>query len=107
NGNYIGGVGFSFILRNQLQSEVKDIRYLVVFLERDGKRGEKPVDYLEGQTCADVHILPNLAKWQDETANLDPSKSYDGPCIKLTVNEAVRQMTHRVEIRVLDFKLAD
>ena len=98
---------FSFIFRNQLSSAVRDIRYLVVFFGRDGKHGEKPVDYIEAKTCPNLVVLPNLAKWQDETANLDASKSYNGQCVKLQVNSSVRSMTRRVEIRVLDFKLAD
>jgi len=96
---------FSFTFRNQLHSAVKDIRYYAVFLGyRDKKHSENPVDYIVGMTCNDVVIPPNLAKRIDSRAKSD---TYAVDCTPLVVTERVRGMTHRVEIRVLDFMLGE
>ncbi len=36
-----------------------------MFFEGDKKHGFRPIDYVEGMTCPDEVILPNLPKQQD------------------------------------------
>jgi hypothetical protein len=75
---------FSFSLRNQLREPVKEVRYVVIFYDRNGK----PVETYEGTTYGN-EMPPGLAK--RETGSVDDS---------------VRPLTARVEIRILDFKFA-
>ncbi len=75
---------FSFSLRNQLREPVKEVRYLVIFYDRNGK----PIETSEGTTVGE-EIPPGLAK--RETGWVDDS---------------VRPLTARVDIRILDFKFA-
>jgi S1-C subfamily serine protease len=74
---------FSFSLQNKLREPVSQVNYLVVFYDRSGK----PIETYKGIWTED--IAPGLAK--RETGSVD---------------ESVRPLMARVEIRVLDFKLA-
>jgi S1-C subfamily serine protease len=100
------GIGVSFTLLNQTASPVRDIRFLIVFLKNDKKKGYSPIDYLEGETCKDVVILPHLPKRQ-ETFYQTSEFPGTGFCGVLLSNEQTQNKTRHVEIRVLDFKLAD
>jgi hypothetical protein len=97
---------FSFTFRNHLRAAVKDIHFYVVLFEGDKERGYKPLDYMEGVTCGDVVIPPGLAKYIEETVNLNP-KRYMGDCRPLSVSGAVSERTTKQEVRVLDFKLLE
>lgn len=90
----------SFTLLNRTGSPIKDIRFLVVFFKGDKKKGYSPIDYLEGKTCKDTVILPNLPKRQEEFRVKDD-------CWYLWSSWETRKQSSRVEIRVLDFKLAE
>jgi hypothetical protein len=94
------GTSVSFTLLNQTGSSVKNIRFLVVFFKGDKKKGYSPIDYLQGETCKDVVILPNLPKRQNTFRQ-------ENGCYELFSNWETKNQTRRVEIRVLDFKLAD
>jgi hypothetical protein len=96
---------FSFTFRNHLRVAVRDIHFYVVFFEGDKERGYKPIDYVEGLTCEDIVIPPGLAKYIDETVNLNP-KRYSGDRHALFIEKPVFERTNRQEVRVLDFKLA-
>jgi hypothetical protein len=97
---------FSFTFRNHLRVAVKDIHFYVVFFEGDKEGGYKPLDYMEGVTCGDVVVPPGLAKYIEETVNLNP-KRYMGDCRPLSVSGAVGERTTKQEVRVLDFKLLE
>jgi hypothetical protein len=102
-GEYLEGVSFTIL--NQTGSSVKDIRFLLVFFDK--KHGDNPIDYLEGATCPNVIILPNLPKRQTEFWH-SPSSQPDSPyCGKVYGDERARHNTRRVEVRVLDFKFAE
>lgn len=105
-GSTLGGQAFSFTFRNQLQAAIKDVHFYVVFFEGDKKHGYKPLDYVEGMTCRNVVIPPNLAKYIEKTVNLDPLKSYEGECVYLTVPSGLSGI-RRQEVRVLDFKFVE
>lgn len=96
----------SFTLLNQTASPVKDIRFLIVFFKGDKKKGYSPIDYLEGETCKDVVILPHLPKRQEK---FQQKSEYGGGdyCDDLLSNGQTHNQTRHVEIRVLDFKLAE
>jgi hypothetical protein len=87
----------SFTLLNRTGSAVKDIHFLVVFFKGDKKKGYSPIDYLEGETCKDTAILPNLPKRQDAFRLKDE-------CFSLWSSWETMKQSSRVEIRVLDFK---
>jgi hypothetical protein len=72
---------FSFSLQNRLREPVSQVNYLVVFYNRSGK----PIETYKGTWTEE--IPPGLAK--RETGSVD---------------ESVRPLMARVEIRVLDFK---
>lgn len=93
---------FSFTFRNRLQSAVKDIHFVVVFLGNDGNA----VDSFEALTCPGVTVLPMLAKRQTE-AYWSPNKNSGGPiCFEMYASAYVANATRQYQIRVLDFKLA-
>jgi S1-C subfamily serine protease len=75
---------YSFSLRNQLREDVRNVEYLVVFLARDGK----PVD-LARHTLHEV-IPGGLAKR-----------------VTGLVTGSVYRLSKRVEVRILDFRLAE
>lgn len=75
---------FSFSLQNKLREPVTQVDYLVVFYGRSGN----PVETYNATWTGE--ILPGLAK--REVGSVE--------------DESVRNLTARVEIRVLDFKLA-
>jgi S1-C subfamily serine protease len=87
----------SFAILNQTASPVKDVHFLVVFFGRDKKHGFHPIDYVEGVTCPNEIVLPNLPKRQDR---------FSTDCYSLRPHDGVYARTRKVEIRVLDFKLA-
>lgn len=89
----------SFAILNQTASPVKDVHFLAVFFEGDKKRGFHAIDYVEGMTCPDEVIIPNLPKRQDQF-------KVKSDCFDLWPHAGVEQRTRKVEIRVLDFKLA-
>jgi len=92
--------GISFALLNQTGSPVKDVRFLAVFYEGNKKHGFHPIDYVEGMTCPDEIFLPNLPKRQDQF-------THAGYCSEVYPHAGVRGRTRKVEIRVLDFKIAE
>ena len=95
-----GNQSITFGIRNQTASSVKVVHFLGVFLGADNK----PVDYVEGWTCPEETFFPNLAKRQDLFS------SYRGEypnCTVLVAHQGVPELTRKVEIRVLDFKVAE
>jgi len=97
---WIGYGNVSFAILNQTGSPVKDVRFLAVFFEGDKKHGFHPIDYAEGVTCPGEVVLPNLPKRQDQfKAKFD--------CFALWPHAGVQQRTRKVEIRVLDYRLAE
>jgi hypothetical protein len=98
---WIGFGLISFAILSQTNSPVKDVRFLVVFYEGDKKHGFHAIDYVEGMTCPGEIILPNLPKRQDQF------KSERLDCFQLSSHAGVEPRTRKVEIRVLDFKLAE
>jgi len=83
---------FTFSLRNQLQQAVKDVSYLVIFFGGD----HIPIDVSEGR-FADT-IPAGLAKRQ--IGEVDPSVHY-------VWQQTVGGQRGNVEIRILDFRLAE
>ncbi len=98
---WIGSNYISFAILNQTGSPVKDVHFLVVFFDGDKKHGFHAIDYVEGMTCPGEVILPNLPKRQDQFKHggLD--------CFEMYPHAGVQGRTRKVEIRVLDFKLAE
>ena|SRR2546425_6870844 len=80
-----GECRFSFTLRNNMQSAVSYVKYIVVFYDSGGR----PIDADEGWTTYQ-EIRPGLAMRVAEGGKVDAS---------------VRRLTRRVEIRILDFTL--
>lgn len=99
---WISYSNLSFAILNQTGSPVKDVRFLVVFFDGDKKHGFHAIDYVEGMTCPDEVILPNLPKRQDRFKY----KGLQSDCFDLWPHAGVQGRTRKVEIRVLDFKLA-
>ena len=96
----ISDTGVSFAILNQTGHPVKDVRFLILFSAGDKKHGYRAVDYVEGSTCNNVVIPPNLPKRQHEfLGTIEAFK----PCGQLFT----RKKYPRAEIRVLDFKFAD
>jgi S1-C subfamily serine protease len=91
----------SFAVLNQTGSAVRDVHFLVVFFDGDKKHGFHAIDYVEGMTCPGEVILPNLPKRQDQFKY----KSFD--CFQMYPHAGVQGRTRKVEIRVLDFRLAE
>ena len=86
---------FSVSLHNHLQQPVTNVVCIVVFYDSAGT----PID-LNRNMC--THLDRNY-QWVDGTRDTIPprlSLRYDG-----NVNESVQDLTHRVEIRVLDFTI--
>jgi S1-C subfamily serine protease len=83
-----GGWFFTFSLLNQLAKPIEKVRYLVIFYDRFGK----PVDsYAPRDVDIDVGVIPaGLAKR-----------------VVGRIEESVRPLTARVEIRVLDFRIPE
>ncbi len=74
-------IEFTFSVRNQLAEPIKNVSYLIIFYDPNNK----PVDVYDGFV---VDTIPSgLAKRESHS-----------------VNRSVRQLTARVEIRILDFK---
>ncbi|MBI3662583.1 MAG: serine protease [Acidobacteria bacterium] len=73
---------FSFSIRNLTQEAIEQVQYLIVFYDRSGK----PIDAYEGNTYKKFVIRPGLAR--RETGR---------------VEESVRRLCFRVEVRILDF----
>jgi hypothetical protein len=84
----VPGVGsrFSFTLRNEMQSPVESVRWIIIFYDKEGK----PIDTYGDETTR-YGIRPGLAK---------RVAVFDG------VDGSVHMLTDRVEIRILDFTLA-
>jgi S1-C subfamily serine protease len=91
----------SFAVLNQTGSPVKDVHFLVVFYEGNKKHGFRlrPIDYIEGMTCPNEIFLPNLPKRQDRFKD-------QSICVESYDHSGVGD-TRNVEIRVLDFSLAE
>lgn len=96
----ISDTAVSFAILNQTGHPVKDVRFLILFSAGDKKHGYRAVDYVEGSTCNNVAILPNLPNRQHEFLG---TKEPFERCGKLFT----RKKYPRAEIRVLDFKFAD
>jgi S1-C subfamily serine protease len=93
---------FSFTVRNQLQSTIRNIHYVVVFLGSDGNA----VDSFEGLTCPGATVLPNLAKRQTKSMWSPPWwTAGEKICSDMTVSDYVKNVTRQYQIRVLDFEL--
>ena len=90
----------SFAILNQTGHPVKDVRFLILFSAGDKKHGYRAVDYVEGSTCNNVVILPNLATRQHQFLG---AKEPFERCGRLFT----RKKYPRAEIRVLDFKFAE
>lgn len=80
---------FSFSLQNKLQETVTNVRYLVVFFDQAGEPIEYSSNFYLG---GPITIPPGLATRVGD--------------LFTKVDESVQRLTARVEIRVLDFKLA-
>jgi len=89
----------SFAVLNQTASPVKDVHFLVVFFGGDKKHGFRPIDYVEGMTCPDEVFLPDLPKRQDQF-------KFNSICSDLLPHAGVQGQSRKVEIRVLEFRLA-
>jgi len=94
----------SFAILNQTESPVKDIHFLVVFFAGDKGNGFRAIDYVESKTCPGEIFRPNLPKRQDEFYS--QILKFGRPCDYLEPSLGVASQTGKVEIRVLDFKLA-
>jgi hypothetical protein len=85
----VSNCGFSFTLRNEMQSTVESVRWIVIFYDSDGK----PIDtYGDGTDIYYYRLKPGLAK----RVAVDSRSGVDA---------SVQRLTSRVEIRVLDFTL--
>lgn len=79
---------FSFSLRNEMQESVTSVRWIIVFLDREGK----PIDVYEPrQPASSWAIRAGLAK------------RVDGGYI----DGAVRRLAARIQIRILDFTVGE
>ena len=83
--SYIGY--YTFSVRNQLREPVRDVICLVIFYASDGLPIETEIVTIRGP------IGGNLAKRSEEEGRIDPHE--------------VRDLTARVELRILDFRLAE
>ncbi len=80
--------GFSFTLRNNMQSPVDSVKYILIFHDSAGT----PIDAYEHETYDEIRpgLAARVAIDELETTARDAS---------------VRRLTRRVEIRILDFTL--
>lgn len=83
--SYIGY--YTFSVRNQLREPVRDVICLVIFYASDRLPIETEIVTIRGP------IGGNLAKRSEEEGRIDPHE--------------VRDLTARVELRILDFRLAE
>jgi hypothetical protein len=81
-GRCVGDCLFSISIRNKLQRPLKNIRYLIVFLDQVGE----PLDTYEAETGEGLVIKPGLASRESGF-----------------VNPSVRKLTARMVFRILDY----